>query len=34
MTEKLKQIIQEEVMKLPKEMRDAINAFDWVKATE
>ncbi len=34
MTEKLKQTIKEEVVKLPKEMQEAINAFDWVKITE
>ena len=34
MTEKLKQIIQEEVGKLPEEAQVAINGFDWVKATE
>ena len=34
MTEKLKQIIKEEVMKLPKEAQDAINSFDWIKETE
>lgn len=34
MTEKLKNIIQEEVMKLPKEGQEAINAFNWVKITE
>jgi len=34
MIEKLKQIIQEEVLKLPKENQDVINAFDWVKITE
>ncbi len=30
MTEKLKQTIQEEVMKLPKDAQEAINSFDWV----
>ena len=34
MTEKLKQIIKEELVKLPKESRDAINAFDWGKVSE
>jgi len=34
MTEKLKSIIKEEVMKLPKEAQEAINAFDWVKVAE
>ena len=34
MTEKLQQIIKEEMAKLPKEVQDAINAFDWVKITE
>lgn len=34
MTEKLKQIIKEEVMKLPKEAQEAINTFDWVKVSE
>lgn len=34
MTEKLKEIIKEEVEKLPKEMREVINAFDWIKITE
>ncbi|MFA5792013.1 MAG: hypothetical protein WC884_03180 [Candidatus Paceibacterota bacterium] len=34
MTEKLKQIIKDEVVKLPKEMQEAIGAFDWVKVTE
>lgn len=34
MTDKLKQIIKEEVMKLPKENQEAINAFDWAKVTE
>ena len=29
MTETLKQIAQEEIVKLPKEAQDAINAFDW-----
>lgn len=30
MTEKLKQIIKEEIVKLPKEIQEAINALDWV----
>jgi len=30
MTDKLKQTIQEEIAKLPKETQDAINAFDWI----
>jgi hypothetical protein len=34
MTEKLKKIIQEEIVKLPKELVDVISAFDWVSATE
>jgi hypothetical protein len=34
MTDKLKQIIKEEVMKLPKENQDAISALDWVKILE
>jgi hypothetical protein len=31
MTEKLQQTIKEEVAQLPKEIQEAINAFDWVK---
>jgi hypothetical protein len=34
MTEKLKQIIKEEMVKLPKEAQEAINAFDWEKISE
>src|SRR6266496_3982488 len=34
MTEKLKQIAQEEIIKLPKEAQDVINAFDWAKVAE
>ena len=34
MTEQLKQIAKEEIIKLPKEMQETINAFDWVKITE
>lgn len=34
MTEKLKQIIQEEVTKLPKEKQEAINALDWENIVE
>ncbi|MFZ1020149.1 MAG: hypothetical protein WAN61_04175 [Minisyncoccia bacterium] len=34
MTEKLKNIIQEEIVKLPKETRIAIEAFDWAGAAE
>ncbi|OGI72282.1 hypothetical protein A3C60_00815 [Candidatus Nomurabacteria bacterium RIFCSPHIGHO2_02_FULL_37_45] len=34
MTEKLKEIIKEEVMKLPKEMQEAMNALDWASITE
>lgn len=34
MTEKLKKIIEEEVMKLPKEAQEAINSLDWIKITE
>lgn len=33
MTEKLNQTIKEEISKLPQEMQEAINAFDWVKVT-
>lgn len=34
MTEKLKQIIKEEITKLPKELQEVINVFDWVKISE
>ena len=34
MTEKLKETIKEELAELPKEMQNAINAFDWVKIAE
>jgi len=34
MTDKLKQIIKEEVEKLPKEARDAVSSFDWITITE
>jgi len=34
MTGKLKQVIQREVAKLPKENQDVINAFGWEKITE
>ena len=34
MTEKLKNIIKEELAKLPKENQEAFNAFDWIKLTE
>ena len=34
MTGKLKQIIKEEVVKLPKETRDAISAFNWGTVSE
>jgi hypothetical protein len=34
MTEKLKQTIKEEVVKLSKETQEAIGAFGWVKITE
>ncbi|OGI94647.1 hypothetical protein A3A03_01240 [Candidatus Nomurabacteria bacterium RIFCSPLOWO2_01_FULL_40_18] len=34
MTEKLKQITQEEVSKLAPETQDAINSVDWAKITE
>jgi len=34
MTDKLKQIVNREVTKLPKEARDAINSLDWGKITE
>lgn len=34
MTEKLKQIIKEEIVKLPKEIQDAISTHDWIKIVE
>ena len=34
MTDKLKQIIQDEVVKLPKEIQEAISAHDWTKIAE
>jgi hypothetical protein len=34
MTEKLRQIIKEEMQKLPKENQQAISAFDWAKMVE
>jgi hypothetical protein len=34
MTEKLKQIVDGELMKLPKELQETILAFDWAKITE
>ena len=34
MTEKLKQTIKEEIGQLPEEMKEAINAFDWIGMTE
>ncbi len=34
MTDQLKQIIKEEVEKLPEEAKNAINSFDWVKILE
>jgi len=34
MTEKLKQKINEEILKLPKERQEAINVIDWGKITE
>lgn len=34
MTEELKQKMEEEIIKLPKEKREAINDFDWAKKTE
>jgi hypothetical protein len=34
MTEQLKQKMEEEIIKLPKERQGAINAFGWVKVTE
>lgn len=34
MTEKLKQIIKDEIAKLPKEKQEAINSIDWVKISE
>jgi hypothetical protein len=34
MTEKLKQIIQEEVAKLPKEAQEAIQSLDWANIAE
>lgn len=34
MTEKLKQTIKEELIKLPQEMQESINAVDWVTIAE
>lgn len=34
MIEKLKQTIQKELLKLPKEKQDAVNSFDWVTKTQ
>jgi hypothetical protein len=34
MTEKSKKIIEEEMLNLPKEVQDAINAFSWEKTSE
>jgi len=34
MTEKLKQIIKDELVKLPKESQEVIDTFDWVKISE
>lgn len=34
MTDKLKEKFKEEIKDLPKEMQDAVNAFDWGSATE
>lgn len=34
MTEKLKQIVKEEMMKLSKDTQEAINSFDWASITE
>ena len=34
MTEKLKEIIKEELVKLPKDAQDAINYLDWASITE
>ncbi|MCX6752572.1 MAG: hypothetical protein NTZ87_03705 [Candidatus Nomurabacteria bacterium] len=34
MTEKLKQIIQDEIAKLPRETQEAINSLDWGSITE
>jgi len=34
MTEELRKTIKEEIMQLPKEGQDAINALDWVGITE
>ncbi|HTE49220.1 MAG TPA: hypothetical protein VK675_04920 [Candidatus Paceibacterota bacterium] len=34
MTEKLKQIIKEEVMKLPNEAQEAIDSLDWARMAE
>ena len=34
MTDKLKQIVEREVAKLPKEVQDAIGSLDWGKITE
>jgi len=34
MTDKLKQLIKEELIKLPKELQNVINSFDWEKETK
>ena len=34
MTEKLKQIIKREMLKLPKDVQDAMNSLDWVTISE
>ncbi len=34
MTDKLKQTIEEEVAKLPKEWKEAVESSDWIKKTE
>ncbi|MFA6586123.1 MAG: hypothetical protein WCS86_03105 [Candidatus Paceibacterota bacterium] len=34
MTEKLKQLIKEEMVNLQKESQEVINAFDWIKISE
>ncbi len=34
MNEKIKQLLLEEMLKLPKDLQTAINSFDWLKACE
>src|SRR3989344_3849555 len=34
MTDKLRQIVKEELGKLPKETQEAINSLDWARAVE